>query len=124
MGSRPIKRARVIDVIRAIPLKLTQAAWRWLAELMSAGRHSDHGAYGVEAQFLDPVDVRIARTFHQRLDFTRTPREVAIRVGRGGAEGGRDGRRLMTRRNTLPAEHASDRRDAARISAGRRRLTV
>jgi hypothetical protein len=38
----------------------------------------DHGQYGVEAQILDPVDVRIARTFHQRLDPTRTPREMAI----------------------------------------------
>ena len=38
----------------------------------------DHGQYGVEAQFLDPVDMRIARTFHPRLDLTRTPREMAI----------------------------------------------
>jgi hypothetical protein len=38
----------------------------------------DHGPYGVEAQFLDSTDVRIARTFHQRLDPTRTPREMAI----------------------------------------------
>jgi len=30
--------------------------------------------YGVEAQFLDPVDIRIARTFRQDLDPTRTPR--------------------------------------------------
>jgi hypothetical protein len=38
----------------------------------------DHGEYGVEAQFLDPVDLRMSRTFHQRLDPTRTPREMAI----------------------------------------------
>jgi hypothetical protein len=38
----------------------------------------DHGAYGVEAQFLDPVDPIICRTFHPRLDPTRTPREMAI----------------------------------------------
>jgi len=38
----------------------------------------DHGAYGVEAQFLDPVDIRIARTFRQELDQARTPREMAI----------------------------------------------
>ena len=38
----------------------------------------DHGAYGVEAQFLDPIDPIICRTFHQRLDPTRTPREMAI----------------------------------------------
>lgn len=38
----------------------------------------DHGAYGVEAQFLDPVDTRIARTFRQDMDPTRTPREMAI----------------------------------------------
>jgi hypothetical protein len=38
----------------------------------------DHGPYGVEAQFLDPVDVRSARTFRQDMDPTRTPREMAI----------------------------------------------
>jgi hypothetical protein len=32
----------------------------------------DHGPYGVEAQFLDPVEVRIARTFSPHLDLTRT----------------------------------------------------
>lgn len=38
----------------------------------------DHGEFGVEAQFLDPVDPIICRTFHPRLDPTRTPREMAI----------------------------------------------
>jgi hypothetical protein len=38
----------------------------------------DHGAYGVEAQFLDPIEPIICRTFHQRLEPTRTPREMAI----------------------------------------------
>ena len=38
----------------------------------------DHGTYGVEAQFLDPVDPVIARTFRQDMDLTRTPREMAI----------------------------------------------
>jgi hypothetical protein len=38
-----------------------------------------HGpVYGVEAQFLDPVDPRICRTFRPGLDPTRTPREMAI----------------------------------------------
>src|SRR5438552_18348675 len=37
-----------------------------------------HGTDIVEAQFLDPVDVRIARMFHQYMDLTRTPREMAI----------------------------------------------
>jgi hypothetical protein len=37
-----------------------------------------HGKNIVEAQFLDPIDVRIARTFHQYMDLTRTPREMAI----------------------------------------------
>jgi hypothetical protein len=37
-----------------------------------------HGKDIVEAQFLDPVDVRIARMFHQYMDLTRTPREMAI----------------------------------------------
>jgi hypothetical protein len=38
----------------------------------------DHGAYGVEAQFLDPIDIRTARTFRQDMDPTRTPRELAV----------------------------------------------
>ena len=38
----------------------------------------DHGEYGVEAMFLNPIDLVISRTFHQRLDPTRTPREMAI----------------------------------------------
>lgn len=38
----------------------------------------DHGEYGVEAQFLDPIQPTICRTFHQRLDPTGTPREMAI----------------------------------------------
>jgi hypothetical protein len=38
----------------------------------------DHGEFGVEAQFLDPVDIRIARTFHQYMDLTRSPRAMAI----------------------------------------------
>ena len=38
----------------------------------------DHGSYGVEAQFLDPVDVRIARTFHPQMDPTGMPRAMAI----------------------------------------------
>ncbi len=38
----------------------------------------DHGKYGVEAQFLDPTEVRWARTFPSYLDPTRTPREMAI----------------------------------------------
>jgi hypothetical protein len=38
----------------------------------------DHGQDGVEAQFLNPIDLEISRTFHQRLDPTRTPREMAI----------------------------------------------
>jgi hypothetical protein len=38
----------------------------------------DHGAHGIEAQFLDPVEIRTTRTFRQNLDPTRTPREMAI----------------------------------------------
>ena len=38
----------------------------------------DHGAYGVEAQFLINEELVIGRTFHQRLDPTRTPRAMAI----------------------------------------------
>lgn len=38
----------------------------------------DHGPFGVEAQFLINEELFICRTFHQRLDLTRTPREMAI----------------------------------------------
>lgn len=38
----------------------------------------DHGQYGVEAQILHDGELMIGRTFHQRLDPTRTPREMAI----------------------------------------------
>jgi hypothetical protein len=39
----------------------------------------DHGpVYGVEAQFLDPIDPIMCRTFRPNLDPTRTPRELAI----------------------------------------------
>jgi len=39
----------------------------------------DHGpTYGVEAKVLDPIEIRIARTFWQDMDPTRTPREMAI----------------------------------------------
>jgi hypothetical protein len=38
----------------------------------------DHGEWGVEAQFRDPIDPTIARMFSPRLDPTRTPREMAI----------------------------------------------
>jgi hypothetical protein len=38
----------------------------------------DHGSYGVEAQFLDPVEIRFAQTFRQDMDPTRTPRAMAI----------------------------------------------
>lgn len=38
----------------------------------------DHGPFGVEAQFLINEEIFIGRTFHQRLDPTRTPREMAI----------------------------------------------
>ena len=39
----------------------------------------DHGpVYGVAAQFLDPVEPRICRTFRLGLDSTLTPREMAI----------------------------------------------
>jgi hypothetical protein len=38
----------------------------------------DHGPHGVEAQSLDPVEIRIARTFRQDMNLTRTPREMAI----------------------------------------------
>lgn len=38
----------------------------------------DHGPYGMEVQFPDPIDVRWARTSPQYLDPTWTPREMAI----------------------------------------------
>ncbi len=38
----------------------------------------DHGRDGVEAQFRDPIHLRITRTFYREMDPTRTPRQVAI----------------------------------------------
>ena len=39
----------------------------------------DHGPeYGIEAQFLNPVEVLIAHTFPPHLDPTRSSREMAI----------------------------------------------
>jgi len=38
----------------------------------------DHGEYGFEAMFLRNEEFTIGRIFHQRLDPTRTPREMAI----------------------------------------------
>lgn len=38
----------------------------------------DHGPYGWEAMFLRNEEFTIGRIFHQRLDPTRTPREMAI----------------------------------------------
>lgn len=38
----------------------------------------DHGQYGVEAMFLHSEEFMVGRTFHQRPDQTRTPREMAI----------------------------------------------
>jgi hypothetical protein len=38
----------------------------------------DHGEFGVEAQFLDPTEVRIARMFRTEMDPARTPRQMAI----------------------------------------------
>src|SRR3954447_22252500 len=38
----------------------------------------DHGVYGVEAQLLYNGELMIGRTFHQRLDPSRTPRQMAI----------------------------------------------
>lgn len=38
----------------------------------------DHGDYGVEGLFLLNEEIFIGRTFHQRLDPTRTPRAMAI----------------------------------------------
>jgi hypothetical protein len=38
----------------------------------------DHGPYGVEAQFLDPIELVIGRTFRADMNPNRTPREMAI----------------------------------------------
>jgi hypothetical protein len=53
----------------------------------------DNGAYGVEVQFLDPVEIRFAQTFRQDMDPARAPRAMAIQwadearkiVEKGGA---------------------------------------
>jgi len=39
----------------------------------------DHGLeYGIEAQFVDPIDLVISRRFDPRLDASRPSREMAI----------------------------------------------
>ena len=38
----------------------------------------DRGADGIEAQFLDPTELRFARTFLPHWNARRTPREMAI----------------------------------------------
>ncbi len=58
----------------------------------------DHGRYGIEAQFLDPTEVRWARTFPAYLDPTRTPRH-GHRLGRGTSEMARSGMSLARSRS-------------------------
>jgi hypothetical protein len=64
------RHAQAAELLFEFHVQATHTFWR--VELR------DHGVYGVEAQFLDPVDIRIARTFRQDLDPTRTPRDMAI----------------------------------------------
>ena len=66
----PQRRPKAGELLFEFHVAATHTFWR--VEL------GDHGAYGVEAQFLDPVDVVIARTFRSDMDRTRTPREMAI----------------------------------------------
>lgn len=55
-----------------------------LFEFLLGGREQfrcelrEHGADGVEALFLRNEEFEIGHTFHQRLDQSRTPREMAI----------------------------------------------
>ena len=66
----PLRRAQPGELLFEFHVPLTHTFYR--VELRT---HSDDV---VEAQFLDPVDVRMARTFHQYMDLTRTAREMAI----------------------------------------------
>jgi hypothetical protein len=67
--TRPPRQAQPGELLFEFHVAYTHTFWR--CELR------DHGDYGVEAQFLDPVDLRIG-IFHQRMDPMRTPREMAI----------------------------------------------
>jgi hypothetical protein len=59
----------------------------------------DHGpAAGVEAMFYQDGELLISRRFDPRLDPTRTPRELAIQWGGGGARRARGRQRASRRR--------------------------
>ncbi len=66
----PPRQPRPGELLFEFHVEATHTFWR--VELR------DNGDFGVEAQFLDPVDIRIARSFRQDMDRTRTPREMAI----------------------------------------------
>jgi len=66
----PPRQAVAGELLFEFHVEATHTFWR--CELR------DHGVYGVEAQFLDPVDIRQARTFYQAMDPTRSPRAMAI----------------------------------------------
>src|SRR4051812_29192388 len=68
--ARPARQAKPGELIAEFHQPATHTFWR--IELR------DNGAFGVEVQFLDPVDVRIARSFRQDMDPRRTPRQMAI----------------------------------------------
>jgi hypothetical protein len=60
--------------------------------LCRRARIRDYQAYGIEVQFLDPVEIRFAHTFRQDMDPTRTPRAMAI----AGAEELREDLQALT----------------------------
>jgi hypothetical protein len=66
----PARKRRVGELLFEFYVESTKKFYR--CELF------DHGEWGVEPQFLDPIDPTIARLFHPQLDPTRTPREMAI----------------------------------------------
>jgi hypothetical protein len=67
---RPARQPKPGELLFEFHVPQTHTFWR--VELR------DNGVYGVEVQFLDPIDVRIARSFRQDMDPDRTPRAMAM----------------------------------------------
>ena len=64
------RRGRPGELLFRFHVEQTHTFWR--VELR------DHGTNGIEAQLLDPVELRWAHTFRPDMDPTRTPREMAV----------------------------------------------
>jgi hypothetical protein len=67
---KPARQPQPGELLCELHIPAMQTVWRVVLR--------GHGAYGVEAQLLEPVELRRARTFRRDMDPTRTPRPMAI----------------------------------------------